>query len=184
MGGPGYVVIGQNTATNQASTAANDVTNFCGGPPTIVTADLGTGALSSFSGVTSGFPYGMAVDSTTNVAVVPTVCDGLVGIYDLGKKTGIAVNAKGSTNLYPAIDQTRRLIVMDQVVPADFGLNNNAMSSVVVMDEQGNVLANIEQFFWFNTFLTVGANNLQLNPATRSGWTLGPGQQQLAPFTY
>jgi hypothetical protein len=58
------------------------------------------------------------------------------------------------------------------------------MSSAVVMDEQGNVLANIEQFFFFNTFLTIGANNLQLNPATRSAWTLGPGQQQLEPFTY
>jgi len=52
------------------------------------------------------------------------------------------------------------------------------------MDEHGNVLANIEQFFFFNTFLTIGPNNLQLNPATRSAWTLGPGQQHLEPFTY
>src|SRR5258708_11550392 len=120
MGFPVFAGIGQNTATNQASTPAIDFFNFCG-PPTIVTADLGTGKLSSFSGVTSGFPYGMAVDSTTNTAVVPTICDGLAGIYDLGKKTGIAVNAKGSVNLYPAIDETRGLIVMDQVVPGDFG---------------------------------------------------------------
>ena len=42
---------------------------------------------------------------------------------------------------------------MDQVVPADFGVNNNAMSSAVVMDERGNVLATLEQFFFFNTFL-------------------------------
>jgi hypothetical protein len=183
MGFPVFAGIGQNTATNQASTPAIDFFNFCG-PPTIVTADLGTGKLSSFSGVTSGFPYGMAVDSTTNTAVVPTICDGLAGIYDLGKKTGIAVNAKGSVNLYPAIDETRGLIVMDQVVPGDFGVNNNAMSSAVVMDEHGKVLANIEQFFFFNTFLTIGANNLQLNPATRSAYTLGPGQQELEPFNY
>ena len=58
-----------------------------------------------------------------------------------------------TTNIYPAIDQTRGLIVMDQVVPADFGVNNNAMSSAVVMDERGNVLATLEQFFFFNTFL-------------------------------
>jgi len=32
--------------------------------------------------------------------------------------------------------------------------------------------------------LTIGANNLQLSPATRSAWTLGPGQQQLEPFSY
>lgn len=41
-----------------------------------------------------------------------------------------------------------------------------------------------EQFFLFNTFLLLGANNVQLNPTTRSGYTLGPGQQELEPFTY
>jgi hypothetical protein len=183
MGFPVFSGIGQNTATNQASTPATDFNNFCG-PPTIVTVDLGTGTLSSFPAVTSGFAYGMAVDATTNRAVVPTICDGLVGIYDVGQKTGIAVNPKGSVNLYPAIDATRGLIVMDQVVPADFGINNNAMSSAVVMDERGNVLATIEQFFFFNTFLTIAANNLQLNPATRTAYTLGSGQQELAPFNY
>jgi len=180
---PVFDGIGQNTATNQAATPAGDFTNFCG-PPTIVTADLGTGTLSSFAGVTMGFPYGMAVDSATNTAVVPTICDGLAGIYDLGKKTGIVAHPKGSVNIYPAIDQTRGLIVMDQVVPGDFGLNNNATSSAVVMDEHGNVLSTREQFFFFNTFLTIGANNVQVNPTTRSAYTLGPGQQELEPFTY
>ena len=149
-----------------------------------MTADLGTGALSSFAGVTSGFPYGMAVDSATNKAVVPTICDSLLGIYDLGKKTGIAANPKGYNHLYPAIDQTRGLIVVDQVAPSDFGVNNNATSGTVVMDEQGNVLSSQEHLFLFNTFLTIGANNVQLNPTTRTGYTLGPGQQELVPFSY
>jgi len=73
---------------------------------------------------------------------------------------------------------------MEQVVPHDFGINNNATSGVVVLDEQGNVLSNTEQLFLFNSFLTIGASNLQLNPSTRSAWTIGPGQQQLVPFTY
>jgi hypothetical protein len=140
--------------------------------------------VSSFAGVTSGFPYGAAVDSATNTAVVPTICDNLLGIYDLGKKTGIAANTKGSTNLYPAIDQSRGLIVMDQVVSSDFGVNNNATSGTVVMDEKGNVLSSQEELFLFNTFLTIGTNNVQLNPTTRTGYTLGPGQQELVPFTY
>jgi len=183
MGLPVFDGIGQNTSTNQAVTPVGDFLNFCA-PPTIVAADLGSGALSSISGVTSGYPYGMAVDSVTNKAVVPTICDGLAGIYDLGAKTGIAVHPKGTTNLYPAIDQTRGLIVMVQVVPPDFGVNNNATSSAVVMDESGNVLSTLERFFFFNTFLTIGANNLQLNPATRTAWTLGPGQQELESFSY
>ena len=183
MGFPVFDGIGQNTRRNEASTPVTDFFNFCGSP-TIVTANLATGALSSFQGVTSGFAYGMAVDSITNKAIVPTICDGLAGIYDLRAKTGIAVNPNGSTNIYPTIDETRGLIVMDQVVPGDFGINNNATSGTVVMDERGTVLANFEQLFLFNTFLTIGANNLQLNPATRTAYTLGPGQQQLTPFTY
>jgi hypothetical protein len=126
----------------------------------------------------------MAVDSVTNKAVVPDICDNLVGIYDLGTHNGIAVNPKGSTNLYPAIDETRGLIVPGQVVGGDFGVNNNATSGVAVMDEQGNMLSNTEQLFLFNTFIPVGTNTLQLNPATGSAWTIGPGQQQLMPFAY
>ena len=126
----------------------------------------------------------MAVDSTTNKAIVPTICDGLVGIYNLGRKTGAAANPHGFVNLYPAVDQTRGQILMDQVVPGDFGINNNAMSSAVVMDESGNVLATREQFFFFNTFLSLDANNLQVNPATRTAYTFGPGQLELEPFSY
>jgi hypothetical protein len=183
MGFPVFDGIGQNTSTNQAATPVGDFANFCG-PPTIVSADLGSGRVSSFAGVTSGFPYGMAVDSTTNKAIVPTICDGLVGIYDLARKTGVAANPHGFVNLYPAVDQTRGLILMDQVVPGDFGINNNAMSSAAVMDEKGNVLATREQFFFFNTFLTLDANNLQVNPATRTALTFGPGQLELEPFSY
>jgi len=183
MGLPVFSGIGQNTSTNQAAAPVGDFFNFCAAP-TIVVADLGSGTLSSFLGVTSGFPYGMAVDAVTNKAVVPTICDSLAGIYDLGAKTGIVANPGGFTPLYPAIDQTHALILMVDVVPGDFGLNNNAMSSVVVMNEGGSVLATHEQFFFFNSFLSIAANNLQLNPATRTGWTFGPGQQQLAPFSY
>jgi hypothetical protein len=183
MGLPVFEGIGQNTRTNQAVAPVVDFSNFCA-PPKIVTADLGTGALSSFSGVTSGAAYGMAVDSITNVAVVPTLCDGLAGIYNLATQAGIAVHPQGSVNIFPAIDQTRGLIVMDQVVPGNFGFNNNAMSSVVVMDEQGNVLASLDQFQFFNIGLTIASNSLQLNPATRTGWTLGAGGQQLEPFNY
>jgi hypothetical protein len=126
----------------------------------------------------------VAVDSITKKAIVPTICDSLAAIYDLGKGTGIAVHPSGGTNIYPAIDETCGVIVMDQVMPHDFGINNNATSRVVVLDEQGNVLSNTEQLFLFNSFLTIGASNLQLNPATRSAWTIGPGQPQLVPFPY
>jgi hypothetical protein len=67
---------------NPAATPAGDFSNICGSP-TILTADLAKGKLSSFAGVTSGFPYGMAVDSATSTPVVPTICDNLLGIYDL-----------------------------------------------------------------------------------------------------
>ena len=183
MGFPVLDGIGQNTATNQAAMAAGDFNNFCG-PPTIVTASLKTHKVSSFPGVTAGFPYGAAVDSTTNRAVVPTICDGAIGIYDLAARTGVSANPGGFVDLYPAVDETRGQILIDQVVPADFGINNNAMSSVAVLDESGRLLATHEQFFFFNTFLLIGANNLQVRPATHTGYTFGPFQQELEPFSY
>jgi len=117
----------------------------------------------------------MASTPITNRAVVPTICDGWPGFTISEKKTASRQPEGVRQHLSRHRRDPRRLIVMDQVVPADFGVNNNAMSSAVVMDERGNVLATVEQFFFFNTFLTIGrANNLAVDPATRTAYTLGP----------
>ena len=70
--------------------------------------------------------------------------------------------------------------------PDLYGLtpNNNALSSVVITDENGTVVQRIEKFNFFNIFLLDIGSYLQLNPATRTAYTLGPGGTQLHPFAY
>ena len=58
------------------------------------------------------------------------------------------------------------------------------MSAVDVLDEQGNLVQRIAQFNFFNIFLLDMGSYLQVNPTTTTGYTLGPGGTQLAPFAY
>ncbi len=184
FGSPDYLGIGENTATNTGVLVAGDFNNFCGGP-TIETVNLGTGTLGSFTGVGLGVPFGVGVDSTTNKAAVPTVCDNSVGIYNLATDAAVQAHLPGTGNgFYTMADQTAHQFVMTQNVPADFAVNNNAHSVVHVLDENGNLNKSLEDFFFFNSFLTINANNLQVNPSTRQGYVFGPGQQQLEPFHY
>jgi hypothetical protein len=62
--------------------------------------------------------------------------------------------------------------------------NNNAMSSIVVVDEHGTVLQRIEKFNFYDIYLLDMGSYVQLDPATSTGYTLAPGGWQLYPFTY
>ena len=89
----------------------------------------------------------------------------------------------------------RRLVACDEI-PRTFpgshqvlgqlqvGLNNNSLSGVLVYDESGNLQKEISKFNMFGVFLTINANNLQVNQSHRKGYLIGPGDQQLAPFGY
>jgi hypothetical protein len=54
----------------------------------------------------------------------------------------------------------------------------------VVLNQQGQVVQRIEHFNDFNFFTASIGDYLQLNPGTRTGYTLGPNGQQLVPFSY
>jgi hypothetical protein len=76
---------------------------------------------------------------------------------------------------------------MQEIAPPDFfgvAPNNNAASAIDVINEQGTLLHRIEQFNFFNIFLLDMGSYVQLSPTTRTGYTLGPGGTQLAPFRY
>ncbi|MBC5805711.1 MAG: S8 family serine peptidase [Candidatus Eremiobacteraeota bacterium] len=187
FGSPVVFAFGENTATNTGVLAASDFAGNCP-PPTIITVGLGgaaEGKVDSFTGVGAGFPYGMGVDSVTNKAAVPTLCDGGFGIYNLATKSATNTILPGKfSGFYTAADQSAHQFAVEQTTSADFPTNNNALSSVLVLDESGNIVKSMERFNLYNTFLTVNANNLQLNPARRSGYIFGPLAQQLEPFTY
>jgi hypothetical protein len=180
--------IGQNTTTNTAVLPADDAANSSA-PPTILLVNLNTNQATSFAGLGSGFPYGIGVDSTSDKAAVPTLTDCGLTIYNLATQTGNEVilpqppsgNANG---VFTMADPKASLFLISQAASPDFNVNNNTLSEVLVYDEQGNLKESVERFYMFDTFLSITANFLQVNPTTRSGYLIGPYQQQLAPFNY
>ncbi|HKU67935.1 MAG TPA: S8 family serine peptidase [Candidatus Baltobacteraceae bacterium] len=184
MGLPNVWGIAENTATNQGILPAEDFFANCAAP-TLITVDLGTGNVGSFLGTGAGFPYGIAVDSKTNKAAIPTLCDGGFSIYDLASKSANEVFLPGNFNgFYTEADPAHGEFLVAQTVAPNFGSNNNSLSRVLVYDESGDLLAVKEQFDLFNAFLTIQAHYLQVNPARRNGYMIGPFAQQLVPFGY
>ncbi len=174
--------LGQNSS--QAFVAITDFANTSV-PGTIVTADLKSGQVATFPGVTTGIFSGLAVNSTANEALAGS--SGGFGIYDLASHAGTLVQPGGSSYEHPAaIPGTGDFLVQEVASPDFFGgaPNNNSMSSIIVTDEHGNVLNRFEQFNFFNIFLLDVGDYVQASSATSTAFTLGPSGQQLYPFTY
>ena len=76
-------------------------------------------------------------------AVAGSLVNGF-GIYNLASGTSTAVTPGGATYQRPVIDSTRSRIAIEEVAGPDFlgqTSNNNALSSVLTVDEQGKVLS-------------------------------------------
>jgi hypothetical protein len=182
--------IAQNTATDTAVVGASDFTNLSV-PPTYIEVNLASGAVSTFTGVGQGYPEGVAVDSGTDTAASPDTSG--VGLYDLATGSGTLASPGGFIYQHPAADAAHHEFVMQEVSSPDENLttpglgavpNNNARSSMVVLNEQGQVLSRIEQFNFFNVFTSVAGQLTQLAPASQQGYTLGLYGDELQPFSY
>jgi len=182
--------LGEDTATGTAVVGASDFFNGSA-PPTLVTVDLATGGVHSQLGVGTGIPSGVAVDSAAGIAAMPTV-DG-VGLYDIAAGTATLASPGGFSYQHPAADPASGDVVVQELESPSAGEStpglgatpdDNSMSTVVILDHQGNVVSRIPEFNDFNVFTEFTGDYVQLNPATRTGYTLGPSGQQLAPFTY
>lgn len=176
--------IGQDTAANEAIVPMVDASNP-NAPGRIVVVHLDTGQLTEFPAVNTFFADGVAVDSKTHEALIPST--NTFGLYDLARQTGTSLTFGGSSYEHPAADPTHREFLLQEAAPPDFfgtTPNNNSTSAVDVMDEHGNLLKRIEQFNFFNVFLLDMGSYLQVSPATSTGYTLGPAGAELAPFHY
>ena len=182
--------VAQDTATGTGVVAASDFTNLSA-PPTFITVNLATGATQTFSGVGSGIPDGVAVDSSTGTAVSPE--QNGAGIYDLATGSGSMASPGGFVYQHPAADATHQEFAMQEVSSPDENLvapglgavpNNNALSSIVTLNEQGQVVSRAEQFNFFNVFTSIAGQQTQLVPAGQRGYTLGLDGDGLQPFGY
>ena len=92
--------------------------------------------------------------------------------------------------MFPAVDSDHGVLVVAFLAGDDFELNSNATSAVGAYD-----LSSGKRVFYSTAFNFAQAalgsvldpltlRGVQLDPKTRTGWTLGPASQQLQRFSY
>jgi hypothetical protein len=178
-----YNWIAENPGTNTAVVAGADLFGNCTAP-VIDTINLTNGQQVSSTGLGAGYAEGLAVDPSTNRAFVLSSCDNGIETYDLASHTGTLTTTGGFLNLYAAVDQQRKELLVTQLEGDDASYNNNALSNVLVLNEDGTPVKTIERFNFFNGFLPFESNSLQINSGLHQGYIWGYLTQQLEPFTY
>lgn len=188
---PVYGGIGLNALTNTAILAGYDFDTFsCGATsPTIVSADIQHGTVSSFAGsVLDSFASGVAVNSSKNVAAVPSLICQDMALYNLSTHAAVDVPSPGAGTggptggLWPVTDETSGDFLVYQLLPGDVDTNINALSSVLLYSPNGSLLRNIERFVP-PAASVVTANGIQINTSTHTGYV--PAMSgQLTPFSY
>jgi hypothetical protein len=180
----------EDTATGTAVINAVDFFNLSAAP-TFVTVNLATGAVTSFAGVGSGIPTGLAIDSGTGIAANPEP-DG-VALINLATDSGTLTTPGGFVYQHPAVDAAQQEFVVQEVSPPDAntetaGLgavpNNNALSAEIVVNEQGQVQDRIEQFNFYNVFTSIAGQLTQLGPVAGEAYTTGLLGGEVQPFSY
>jgi hypothetical protein len=92
--------------------------------------------------------------------------------------------------LFPVVDRLHGLLIAGFVATDSYLVDNNAMSAVGVFNaNSGGQLALLPTFnFLAQVFggngLVGNERGIQLDPATRTGWTYGPGGVQVQRFHY
>jgi hypothetical protein len=168
--------------TNEAFVAFGEAGSACGAS-TIVNVNLTTAAVGAFAGA-SGLPLSFTIDPESGDILETTQCQGGFGIYDVATHAGRQFQLPGgSDGVYTAVDSSRGFFIA-QVTGADLGTNNNALSTIQEYDSKGRLLKTLERFELFDTELATNIYNLQLNPPAKTGYIVGPQQQQLEPFDY
>ncbi|MBM9509250.1 hypothetical protein [Actinacidiphila acididurans] len=181
---PFVTAFGADNSTGTAVLGASDFFTYAG-PNRFVTV-AADGSVSSFPGVTAGSQHGLAIDSTTHTMLAATD-DGALGLYDVGTGAGTRFTLPGGGYQHPVADEAHHLFVMQEVVsPGTSAGNpdNNATSAIVVVDETGKLVSRVSGFYWYNVSLPINGSFVQVDPATRTGYTPGPHGSQLSVFHY
>jgi hypothetical protein len=181
---PSIGAFAEDPATGHVYVGVSDVANLSA-PATIVDVDLNSGQVSTFPAANTGFVSGMAIDPNTNEALIGA--QGGYSIENLATQSGTFITGAQTGYEFPAwIPGTQDFQIQEPASPDFFGQtpNNNTLSSVLVVDENGNVVHRYEQFNFFNIFLTDMAAYLQPSSATSTAFALGLAGQQLHPFAY
>jgi Subtilase family len=163
-------------------------------------ADLDTGSVAPavstgrcITGVASGQANGAAYLTLGPLFSFPNLLPR--GHWQTIDETSLAAGPQqplgANSPLFPVIDPVHNLAVVGFLATSDYLVNNNAMSAVGVYDLSTGKLVSLSADF---NFIASGLNGagwfpwnergIQIDPATRTGWTYGPGDQQVQRFRY
>jgi hypothetical protein len=165
----------------------------------VVSVDPSDGAESGFAPLKPCITGIAADDRGGNVYAVdgPLIADQTLlplahwqSIAEAGMHVGDPTTVAARSPLFPVVDPVNHVILAAFLAGNDYLTNNDAMSGVGVFDEaSGRMLAFDERFNLFSTALgfnpsIASERGIQIDPATRTGWTFGPGGLQIERFTY
>lgn len=118
-------------------------------------------------------------------------------LQSMDESTGVSAPAQdlqAKSPIFPVVDPIHHVLVVAFLGGPDYQVNNNGMSAVGVYDlKTGAQISFSERFNLIPTAFSsfdaaVGVieneRGIQLDPATRTGWTYGPGDNQIEQFTY
>lgn len=171
----------QDTATD---TAVTEVYPYgVAGQGLLVYVNLKTGQVTTAPG--AGPASGIAIDQRNGDILSAT--NGGVSIYDPSAGTQTPVSLGGATYEFPvSIPGTDDFLVANAYSPDALAAvpNNNALGSIVEVDDHGNVVHRWEEFNFFNSFFNTMGSYVQLNTKTHTAFTTGAGETQLQSFSY
>jgi len=154
-------------------------------PPRFNVFDGSSGKLlRSFKGLGHGFLNGMAIDSTTGIMCTTTFGDMDVEFYKVSTGKGFAVTIPGqggplTQGAGVAVDQVNHLFLVAQL---NSTFSPSGGSTVIVYDENGNLIEAINGFSFLNNSSPL-VPHIAVNGATRMGYAPGSGPKG-TPGTY
>jgi hypothetical protein len=157
------------------------------GPTWFDVFDVDSGKLlHTFLGLGNGFVNGMAIDSTTGIMCTTDESMSVV-FTDVSTGKGFTVQipilyggGPDTGGAAVAVDPIHHLFLIAQL---NSTFSPNGGSTVIVYDEQGNIVEAINGFSFLDRFSVVVVH-IAVNPAGRIGYVPGANQGQLQSFTY
>ncbi|MGZ3518478.1 MAG: hypothetical protein ACXVAM_15065 [Vulcanimicrobiaceae bacterium] len=155
----------------------------------IIQVDFNANSASEFPSMPCGGAIDFAIDATAHLGVLSSLgCDSTrrLQLVDLNAQTFSPTSIPAAVSGFPlvrvAADPVNHLFLAELPVSPDAGYNNNSLSSVVVVNEQGRQVEAIESF----NFLPIYdfSHYFRVNGSTRRGFVFGAGESQVQPFTY
>jgi hypothetical protein len=152
--------------------------------PIVEAVDEGSGAVTSYTLDTIGWPFGMDVLASPARAMITTY-DFRLSLVDLDTGAARSIDAPGPTfGQYVVADDEHGLFLVMLPAPDDITTNNNALSALQVYDADMNVVDTLSQFNFYDTPLSPYVRQVQLDPETRTGWAVGYLAKQIVRFAY